>query len=242
MKVLIFILFLLNTISFSFKNKFLNLTKHTTNLRLLNIINNVPVDNNIPIIIHDPNPININNNDNSNTNIINPNPNLIPAIVPNSKIKIITNTSIKINTTNMDPMCTVECCMGCRVQFQNLILQKNCITTICKCQIIETENVNITMEEINNNNLTEDNTFLLLMDNKNKYNNTKNIDGSISYIYYFLVIFIFIIYEIYILQKLSYKGTIFNYNDDSLKKDKENRLKDYMDLIYEDEELIECLI
>ena len=142
----------------------------------------------------------------------------------------------------MDPMCTVECCMGCRVQFQNLILQKNCITTICKCQIIETENVNITMEEINNNNLTEDNTFLLLMDNKNKYYNTKNIDGSISYVYYFLVIFIFIIYEIYILQKLSYKGTIFNYNGDSLKKDKENRLKDYMDLIYEDEELIECLI
>ena len=241
MKVLIFILFLLNKISFSFKNKFLNLTKHTTKLRLLNIINNVPVDNNIPIIIHDPNPIN-NNNDNSNTNIIDPNTNLIPAIVPNNKIKIVTNTSIKINTTNMDPMCTVECCMGCRVQFQKLILQKNCITTICKCQIIENENINVTMEEINNSNITEDKTFLMLMDNKNKFNNTENIEGSISYIYYFLVILIFIIYEIYILKRLSYKGRLFNCNDDSYKKDKENRLKDYMDLIYEDEELIECLI
>lgn len=142
----------------------------------------------------------------------------------------------------MDPMCTVECCMGCRVQFQKLILQKNCITNICKCQIIENENINVTMEEINNSNITEDKTFLMLMDNKNKFNNTENIEGSISYIYYFLVILIFIIYEIYILKRLSYKGRLFNCNDDSYKKDKENRLKDYMDLIYEDEELIECLI
>ena len=222
----IFILFLLNKIAFSLKNKFNNIPDNKINMRFLDMIPNIPVENNIPIIIVQ----DINKFDNNSSPP--PNPIIIPIIIPdNNKVKIITNTSIKINTTKMDPMCTPECCAGCRVQFQKLAAQKICITNICKCQIIEinTEKIN----DINgiNNNIKEEKTLLLL----------NNLENDFSYFYYSFVIFLFIIYEICILYIFNYKGKEFNYNN-TFQNDKESRIRDYMDLLYDDEELIECLI
>ena len=144
----IFVFFLFNNLAFCIKNKINKFKDNKINLRFLNTnpIQNIPVDSNIPIIVQD-----IYKNDNiSNHNTNNrPIPIHIPIILPdiNNQIKIITNTSIKINNTNKDPMCTPECCAGCEVQFQELTLQKNCITNICKCQIIE-----INRQKINETN------------------------------------------------------------------------------------------
>ena len=240
--LIIFLLFILNKICFSFKNKFHYDEKQEKNsLRSLNMINNIPVEGNIPLIIQEP----IYNKD------INPHPNFIPALIPDNTIRIITNTTIRINTTNMDPMCTLECCMGCRIQFQKLALQKNCISKICKCRIIETETekINETIEVNDNNDKNKNNkntTQLLLMkddDKTVKYNNDiEDIHNSLSYNYYIFVVFIFILYEIYIVYRLYYKGKDFYLNADKNKKDKETRINEYMDLINEDYELIECLI
>ena len=40
---------------------------------------------------------------------------------------------------------------------------------------------------------------------------------------------------------INYKGKEFNDNN-TFQNDKESRIRDYMDLLYDDEELIECLI
>jgi hypothetical protein len=244
--LMIFLLFIINEKCFSFKNKLHNYEKQGNIIRSLHMINNIPVENNIPIIIQEP----INTNINTENNKINPNPNFIPVIIPDSRIRIITNTTIKINTTNMDPMCTTECIMGCRIQFQKLALQKNCISKICKCQIIETENINETIEVGHINNNKNETQLLLMKDNnkkKFKYNNDiEDIDNSLSlsYNYYLYVLLIFIIYEIYIFYRMFYKGKDIYFNDDVdvIKKDKESRINEYMDLIHDDYELIECLI
>ena len=232
----IILLLSFNRIIFASKNKLDNINKNNLNLRFLNIIPNIPVENNIPII-QDINKNNINSAPKMIEN--NQNPLHIPIIIPqlNSQMNIITNTSIKINMTNKDPMCTTECIAGCEVQFQKVLMQKNCIINVCKCQIIEinSEKINITNGD---NKIEEEKIVLSLMDYKNKM---ISIEDTFPYIFYFYILLIFVIYEIYILYKLNYKEFAFN-NEDILKKDKENRIKDYMDLLYDDEDLIECLI
>ena len=227
----IFLLFLLIEMTFSAKNKINNIKNNKINLRSLNMIQNIPVDNNIPIIIQD-----VNNNNPNHIN--NPIPFQIPMFpnLNNNSIHIITNTSIKINSTKKDPMCTHECCAGCKVQFQKLILQKNCIINICKCKIIENniENKNETIGQIK-----KEESLLLLMDTNNIFNNSEN---SSSYSYYLFVLFIFVIYEIYIIYRLNHKGMQLSSDIEPIKKDKEARIKDYMDLLYDDDELIECFI
>jgi hypothetical protein len=238
----IFYLFILYENMFCNKNNdIINDTKKNTEyLHSLNLIQNIPVENNVPIIAQ--------NTDNQNIEtpeLINSNP--IPIISPEGieKIKIITNTSIKINTTKMDKMCTPECCMGCRVQFEKLNLQKNCITTICKCQIIE-ENLNETRKR--DNKIKDDKTNLLLMSNnkndKIKFSEIEN--NNFPLLYYSTILFIFLIYEIYILYGFKNKENEFGfYNDidkDIMKKEKEKRLNKYLDLVNDDEELTEFLI
>ena len=238
----IFFLFILYQYIFSNKsNDIINdIKRNKENLQSLNLIQNIPVENNVPIIAQ--------NTDNQNIEtpeLINSNP--IPIISPEGveKIKIITNTSIKINTTKMDKMCTPECCMGCRVQFKMLNLQKNCITTICKCQIIE-ENQKETIEI--DNKIKDDKTNLLLMSNnkndKIKFSEIEN--NNFPLLYYSTILFIFLIYEIYILYGFKNKENEFGfYNDidkDIMKKEKEKRLNKYLDLVNDDEELTEFLI
>ena len=238
----IFFLFIL------YENIFCNKNNDTINdnkknkeyLYSLNLIQNIPVENNVPIIVQ-----NTDNNNIETPESINSNP--IPIISPEGvdKIKIITNTSIKINTTKMDKMCTPECCMGCRVQFKKLNLQKNCITTICKCQIIE-ENLNETIEI--DNKVKNDKTNLLLMsNNKNDKIKISEIeDNNFPLLYYSTILFIFLIYEIFILYGFKNKENEFGFDSDadknSLKNEKEKRLNKYLDLVNDDEELTEFLI
>ena len=169
----------------------------------------------------------------------NPIPLHIPMITDLRKpINIITNTSIQINNTNKDPMCSPECCAGCEVQFQTLILQKNCIINICKCQIIEITSEMINKTDDINIDIKEDKILLLLMNNKETLS---NITEEFPYCYYFIILFFFIMYEIYIAYKITKKDICYN-NELTFNKVKEKRIKDYMDLLYNDEELIECLI
>ena len=239
-KLKIFLLCILNQIVFSLKKKTNKITLSKQNFRFLNQIHNIPVDNNIPMIVGDINKDN-QNQDNLQINLIP----IIPMITDlNNSINIITNTSIQINNTNRDPMCTPECCAGCEVQFQILILQKNCIINICKCQIIE---INSEIEGETNEtsglkddikDIKEDKTFFLLMNNKKKLS---NLGDEESYSYYFIILFLFVIYEVYIVYKITKKDFEVN-NELILNKDKEKKIKDYMDLLYDDEDLIECLI
>ena len=233
----IILLFLFNQIVLSLKNKLDNNNKKEVNLRSLNLIQNIPVENNIPII-QDFNKNNIIKSDPKNIQN-NQNPLHIPIIIPrlNKPMHIITNTSIKINMTNKDPMCTPECIAGCEVQFQKVIMEKNCIINVCKCQIIEINSEKINMTN-GNTKIKEEKISLSLMDNKIKMN---SIEDNFPYTFYFFILLIFVIYEIYIIYRLNYKGFVLN-NEEVPKKNKEDRIKDYMDLLYDDEELIECLI
>ena len=237
--VILKIFFLVILYESIFCNKRNDTKKSKENLNTLNIIENIPVENNIPIIVR-----NIYGNIET-PKLINSNP--IPIISPEGgeKIKIITNTSIKINTTKMDKMCTPECCMGCRVQFEKLNLQKNCITTICKCQIIE-ENLNETRKR--DNKIKDDKTNLLLMsNNKNdKIKFSEIEDNNFPLLYYLTILFIFLIYEIFILYGFKNKENEFGFGNDidknTMKKEKEKRLNKYLDLVNDDEELTEFLI
>ena len=212
----------------------------------LPIIQNIPVENNIPLIIQEIDKNYINQKISKN------NPTINHIIIPEGKdTKIeVTNTSIKINTTNIDPMCTKECCMGCQVQFTNLASQKNCIINICKCKIIEInyeENNNNTNSNTNNKKIKEDMGFMLLnIMNINDINITDMNGNNYEYYYYWLLIFFFIVYESYIFYNINSKNNKFNIIIDNnnlvVEKDKATRINDYMELLNDDEELIESLI
>ena len=235
---------------FSFCKFISSLNNNTTNnknfINSMHIIQNTPVDNNIPLIIQELDKNYINQNiDNKNT--IN-----FPLYIPNTQKEeeVITNTSIKINNTNKDPMCTMECCMGCQIQFNKLTSQKNCIINICKCQIIEAtqEEIDNLKNKTNSNNdkgIKQENTFMVL----NLINNNINdINEKGNHFYYCFILLIFLFYESYIIFNFNQKNNKFNMikekNDNNLEldKNKEKRINEYMEILYDDEELIENLI
>ena len=220
------------------------------NLESIRIIQNTPVENNIPLIIQD-----LDKNNNINQNIINKNPFSIPIILPNNQNNnniVITDTLIKINTTNKNPMCTKECCMGCEVQFPKLISQKNCIINICKCQIISISHIKNDTNTGLNHKINEVNTEIddiILIGSMNNNNiNLNNNENNYSYLYYWFIMCIFVFYEGYILYNFNIKNNKFiveiNNNNQNTLKEKNNKQKinDYMELLYGEEELIECLI
>ena len=231
----IIFLFNLSKTIFSLNNNTLN----NNNQNSLQIIQNTPVENNIPLIIQELD---------KNT-FINNKPILSPNVLNNPK-ELITNTEIKINTTNMDPMCTKECCMGCQVQFNKLISQKNCIINICKCQIISINNIQINNPNTNTtNNLFEKEKAIILLGSMNNImdNDKLNYENNSPYFFYWFLTLVFICYESYIIYNLNIKDNKFiisNNNNGNLvmEKNKEKRINDYMELLYGDEELIECLI
>ena len=231
----IIFLFNLSKTIFSLNN---NIFNNNNNQNSLQIIQNTSVENNIPLIIQELD---------KNT-FINNKPILSPNVLNNPK-ELITNTEIKINTTNMDPMCTKECCMGCQVQFNKLISQKNCIINICKCQIISINNIKINNTNTSNNLLEKEKVIILIGSmNNNIENENLILDEDSSYFYYWFLVFVFICYESYIIYNLNIKDNKFigrknNDNEYSIiEKNKEKRINDYMELLYGDEELIECLI
>ena len=168
----IIFLFNLSKTIFSLNN---NVFNNNNNQNSLQIIQNTPVENNIPLIIQELD---------KNT-FINNKPILTPNVLNNPK-ELITNTEIKINTTNMDPMCTKECCMGCQVQFNKLVSQKNCIINICKCQIISINNIKINNTNTSNNLLEKEKVIILIGSMNNNIENENenlNLDEDSSYFY-----------------------------------------------------------
>ena len=236
MKFIYIFLFNLSKAIFSLNNNTFNINYQN----LLPIIQNTPVENNIPLIIQE-----IDKN-----RFINNKPIIVPT-TQNQK-ELITNTEIKINTTAKDPMCTKECCMGCQVQFNKLISQKNCIINICKCQIISINNININnntnTSDISNNQLEKEKIIILIGSMNNMIDNENlNFEKNSSYFFYWFLMFVFICYESYIIYNLNIKDNIFLIRENSNEilvneNEKEKRINNYMELLYGDEELIECLI
>ena len=236
MKFTYIFLFNLSKAIFSLNNNTFNINYQN----LLPIIQNTPVENNIPLIIQE-----IDKN-----RFINNKPIIVPT-TQNQK-ELITNTEIKINTTAKDPMCTKECCMGCQIQFNKLPSQKNCIINICKCQIISINNININnntnTSDISNNQLEKEKIIILIGSMNNMIDNKNlNFEKNSSYFFYWFLMFVFICYESYIIYNLNIKDNKFLTRENSNEilvneNDKEKRINNYMELLYGDEELIECLI
>ena len=228
MKLKIFYIFLLYLINISLENNSTEKEKQS-----LIMVQNIPVDHNIPMIIGR----DINKN---KSNIpINPIPLNIPIILPDknndNNVKIITNTSFKINMTNNDPMCTTECCTGCQVQFQKVIMQKNCIINICKCKLIEFNN------ETSKENIQNEKADFPLIENNYKLDNSQIFSIPFSS-FYFFILFIFLIYEAFIIYGLYHKEISFQMSNETLENEKNKKLREYLDLSSDDEELIEFLI
>ena len=87
----------------------------------------------------------------------------------NSISIIMTNGTITVNTTNMDPQCNIECYTGCRVLFPEFIEQKYCIINMCKCQIIEKE---VQLPENINNYTNNSNSIEVITSEIHKYSTT----------------------------------------------------------------------
>jgi len=180
----------------------------------------------------------------------------------NSISTIMTNGSITVNTTNMDPQCNLECYTGCLIYFPELINQKYCIINVCKCQIIEKEV--ILPDNIKNNSQNADiinseihkysTTAFINLNNKyknslNLNDNLKNEDNYYYWIFYILVFIFSLGYEYYIWNYISEKNdfSIVNWinekNDDiHFKKYRVTVENEIEDKNNNDDELRRCLL
>ena len=161
------------------------------------------------------------------------NENISPNAQQNSISIIMTNGTITVNTTNMDPQCNVECYTGCRILFPEFIEQKYCIINVCKCRIIEKE---VKLPE-NNNNYTNNSKAMDVMtseihkysttafigidkNNKNLNEYFKNETNNFYWIFYFIIFFASFGYEYLIYNYISEKSEFsfvdwFNKKNDS---------------------------
>ena len=83
----------------------------------------------------------------------------IPMTHMENTISIMTNNSITVNTTNIDPKCTLECYTGCRILFPEYIEQKFCVANFCKCKIIE-KNVTLSNTNLTYNNIYDNSSMV----------------------------------------------------------------------------------
>ena len=139
----------------------------------------------------------------------------------NSISIIMTNGTITVNTTNMDPQCNIECYTGCRILFPEFIEQKYCIINVCKCQIIEKE---VQLPE-NINNYTNNSNSIDVMSseihkysttafigidknniNENLYEKFKNDKNNYYWLFYLLIFFVSFGYEYFICNYISEKN------------------------------------
>ena len=122
-------------------------------------------------------------------------------------ISIMSNKSITVNTSDIDPQCTLECYTGCRILFPEYIEQKFCVSNFCKCKIIEKQ------ANLSNNNIYDNSSIVETIHSElNKYGVTQYLDLSKKFIgkskydnYYY--IFYFIIFAI----TLGYEYIIIKY-------------------------------
>ena len=152
------------------------------------------------------------------------NHNISTANNQNERSIIMTNGTIIVNTTNMDPQCNLECYTGCRVLFPEFIEQKYCIINVCKCQIIEKE-VQLPENIVSNNNFKNSSNSAQLANSEiHKYSTTafvgldnskkkinfneqfKNEKNNFYWIFYLLLFLFSFGYEYYILDYISKKN------------------------------------
>ena len=154
----------------------------------------------------------------------------------NSISIIMTNGSITVNTSNMDPKCNVECYTGCRVLFPEFIEQKYCIINVCKCQIIDKEV--ILPENVKNNSVNSQiiksemhkysTTAFIDLDNKFKINihdNFNNKENHFYWIFYVLILIVSFGYEYYIWNYIAEENEFSLVN--WLNEKKETKFKKY---------------
>jgi len=130
----------------------------------------------------------------------------IPQSQMENTISIMTNNSLSINTSDIDPKCTLECYTGCRILFPEYIEQKFCLSNFCKCKIIE-KITNKTYITINDNSSSIEaihsdlNKFGVTqyLDITNKFKEKNNENNF--YLMFYLIIFIVSIGYEYIILK-----------------------------------------
>ena len=130
----------------------------------------------------------------------------IPQSQIENTISIMTNNSLSINTSDIDPKCTLECYTGCRILFPEYIEQKFCLSNFCKCKIIE-KITNKTYITINDNSSSIEaihsdlNKFGVTqyLDITNKFNE-KNNENNFYLVFYLIIFIVSIGYEYIILK------------------------------------------
>ncbi len=180
-----------------------------------------------------------------------------PLNKENSTPIIMTNGTIIVNTTNINPKCNLECYTGCRVLFPEFIEQKYCIINVCKCQIIEKE---VKIDGNINNNITESSSNQIMNSEIHKYSTTgfmkntylselfKNEKNNFYWIFYLLIFVISFGYEFFICHYISEKNefSLINWftekNDNKYKKYRITNDNESDDKYNNDDELRRCLI
>ena len=97
----------------------------------------------------------------------------IPKTHMENTIKIMTNNSLSVNTSDIDAKCTLECYTGCRILFPEYIEQKFCISNFCRCQIIEKN-----LSESNNNIINNSSSIETIHSDLNKFGVTQYLEIS----------------------------------------------------------------
>ena len=178
----------------------------------------------------------------------------IPQTHMENTISIMTNNSLSINTSDIDPKCTLECYTGCRILFPEYIEQKFCLSNFCKCKIIEKFS-NKTNNIISRNSSSIDtihsdlNKFGVTqyLDISKKFNE-KNKDNNF-YLMFYLLIFIFSLgYEFIILKyfekvnDFSITNWLIRNNDFEYKKFRNIEGNEFNVINADNNELRRCLI
>ena len=180
----------------------------------------------------------------------------IPQTQMENTISIMTNNSISINTSNIDPQCTLECYTGCRILFPEYVEQKFCVSNFCKCKVIEKFS-NISINNTNNNSSSIETIHSEL----NKYGVTQYLDLTKKfdlknnnkdynfYVVFYLIIFVFIFgYEFVILKYIetendfSFVNWITEKNDIKYKKYRLTNENEFNNFNKDKNELRRCLI
>ena len=105
----------------------------------------------------------------------------IPQTQMENTISIMTNNSITVNTSNINPQCTLECYTGCRILFPEYIEQKFCVTNFCKCKIIEAK-TNLNKTNLGSNNIYSNSSIVeSIHSDINKFGVTQYLDISKRY-------------------------------------------------------------
>ena len=186
----------------------------------------------------------------------------IPRTDIENTLSIMTNNSLSINTSNINPQCTIECYTGCRILFPEYIEQKYCVTNICKCQVIEKAN-NLSNIESSNNLYNNASSVEIVHSEIHKYGatqyldisnyfsgkNNKNKNENYFYFVFYLVIFCIVFgYEFLVFKYIeningfNFINWIKEINDNEFKKYRITKDNENDEINYNNDDLRRCLI